>query len=206
MSTRGIESTWHYQSDRLRVRKICVGSWENNVYVVACAATNRAVIIDAAAEHEVIARAAADVEPSAILTTHGHFDHVGAARPLADRLGIPFRLHPADADVFGLEPDDELTSGSIEVGRVTIRVIETPGHSPGSVCLLVDEVLFSGDTLFPGGPGATRGPGADFGLIMESVERLFELPEATVVMPGHGLDTTIGTEQPHADEWRARGW
>jgi glyoxylase-like metal-dependent hydrolase (beta-lactamase superfamily II) len=164
------------------------------------------MIVDAAAEPDVILDAVSDVHPTAILTTHGHFDHVGAARPLADRLAIPFRLHRADAATFDLDPDESLTEGSIEVGRLTIDVIETPGHTPGSVSFAVDGALLSGDTLFPGGPGATRGPGSDFGRIMDSLDRLFTLPDSTLVMPGHGLDTTIGTEKPNASTWRARGW
>jgi len=206
MSDEGFVPAWHYASDVVRIRKICVGSWENNVYVVACAATDTAVIIDAAAEPEAVIAATADVNPIAILTTHGHFDHVGAARPVADRLGIPFRLHRADTDTFDLTPDGELTSGPIEVGSITIDAIETPGHTPGSVCFALEGVLFSGDTLFPGGPGATRGPDSDFAQIMGSIDALFTLPPDTLVMPGHGLDTTIGYEKPHAAEWRDRGW
>ena len=206
MLHEGAVPAWHYTSERLRIRKVCLGSWENNVYVVACAATGAAVIIDASAEPDAIVAAAADVTPIAVLTTHGHFDHVGAARPVADRLGIPLRLHPADATTFGLEPDEELDAGPIDVGAITLEAVETPGHTPGSVSLVADGVLFSGDTLFPGGPGATRGPGSDFTTIMNSVDRLLTMPDATLVMPGHGLDTTIGAERPHAAAWRARGW
>lgn len=205
MSDEG-SSTWHYATERVRIRKLCLGTLENNVYVVACAETGVAVIVDAAAEPDAIVTAVSDVHPIAILTTHGHFDHVGAARPVAERLGIPFRLHPADAATFDLDPDQPLVGGSINVGKLEIDVIETPGHSPGSVCLAVDGVLLTGDTLFPGGPGATRGPGSDFARIMDSVDHLFTWPGPTIVMPGHGLDTTIAAEKPNAAAWRARGW
>ena len=205
MSDEG-SPTWHYTTERVRIRKLCVGALDNNVYIVACRATDVAVIVDAAAEPDDIVMAVTDVHPIAILTTHGHFDHVGAARPVADRLGIPFRLHPADAATFDLSPDEALVGGHIEVGNLSIEVIETPGHSPGSVCLAVDGVLLTGDTLFPGGPGATRGPGSDFARIMDSLDHLFTWPGSTIVMPGHGLDTTIGAEKPNAAAWRARGW
>ena len=198
---------WHYRDDTLAVRKVCVGSWENNAYVLACRSTGAAVVIDAAAEADRVVAATEDVEPLALLTTHGHFDHVGAAREVADRLDIPFYLNSADAQTFGLTPDAWLNSGPIAVGELTLTAIETPGHSPGSVCFTIGGLLFSGDTLFPGGPGATSGPGADFTQIMASLEdRLFTLADNTLVLPGHGLDTTIGTERPHLLEWRARGW
>ena len=197
---------WHYRGDTVTIRKVCVGSWENNAYVVACLATGAGVIVDAAAEPDVIVGATAGVAIEAVLTTHGHFDHVGAASDVAHRLNVPWRLHVADAENFQLDPDDALTPGTIRVGRADIRVIHTPGHTPGSTCFQVDGVLLSGDTLFPGGPGATRGPGADFAAIMDSLDGLFTLPADTLVLPGHGLDTTIGTEAPHAAEWRARGW
>ena len=198
---------WHDRDDTLAVRRVCVGSWENNAYVLACRSTGAAVVIDAAAEADRVVAATEDVEPLALLTTHGHFDHVGAAREVADRLDIPFYLNAADAQTFGLTPDAWLNSGPIAVGELTLTAIETPGHSPGSVCFTIGGLLFSGDTLFPGGPGATSGPGADFTQIMASLEdRLFTLADNTLVLPGHGLDTTIGTERPHLLEWRARGW
>jgi glyoxylase-like metal-dependent hydrolase (beta-lactamase superfamily II) len=191
----------------MAVRKVCVGPWENNAYVVTCRETAAAVIIDAAAEADRIVAAVADATPLAVLTTHGHFDHVGAAREVADRLGVPFRLNEADAETFGVDCDGPLESGPIPVGALTLTAIETPGHTPGSVCFTIGELLFSGDTLFPGGPGATAGPGADFPQIMTSLEaHLFTLGDETLVLPGHGLDTTIGAERPHLPEWQARGW
>ncbi len=198
---------WHHQGPDAFVRKLCVGRYENNVYVVACTATRKAVIIDAAAEPERIAAASSDVEPVAILTTHGHFDHMGAARATAERFGIPFRLHPADADRSGVEPDEPIEEGALTVGDLTIEVVHTPGHTPGSVTFLTPGVAFTGDTLFPGGPGATRGPGSSFDQIIAGIEsRLFALPGDTLVMPGHGLDTTAAAETPSLDEWKRRGW
>jgi glyoxylase-like metal-dependent hydrolase (beta-lactamase superfamily II) len=198
---------WHYEDSRLRVRKMCVGSYENNVFVVACAATGEAVIIDAAAEPERIIAEVADVRPRAILTTHGHFDHVGAARQVADRLQIPFRLHPDDAELAALEPDEPLGEETVVVGELEVRCFTTPGHTAGSVSMQVNGLVFTGDTLFPGGPGATRGQGASFPQIIATIrDRLFTLPGNTLVLPGHGLDTTIATEQPFLDEWARRGW
>jgi len=189
------------------VRKFCVGPWENNVYVVACAQTNEAVIIDAAEEAERIVAETADVNPTSILTTHGHFDHVGAARSVGDDLDIPFRMAELDSDLAGIAPDEPLSEGDIPLGATSIRAIHTPGHTLGSTTLLIPGVAFTGDTLFPGGAGATRSPGSSFQEIIASIEaRLFTLPDNTIVMPGHGLDTTIGTEAPSLQSWKDRGW
>lgn len=197
---------WHYEDDTVRIRKICVGPLENNAYVVACARTGNAVLIDAAAEPDRLEAALAGLTAIAVLTTHGHWDHVQAARDVADRLSIPFRLHDADAEQFGLEPDEPVVPGPIPVGDLVIQALHTPGHTPGSVCYSLPGIVFSGDSLFPGGPGATAGP-EEFGEVLESITaKLFTLPDTTLVMPGHGLDTTIGTERPSLPEWRARGW
>ena len=145
-----------------------------------------------------------------ILETHGHADHIQAV-PAMREAGYEVAVTALDAprlaevgyDVF---LDDAET---IEVGRLRLDAIHTPGHTEGSICFRVagSPILFSGDTLFPGGPGNTSFDGGDFDAIIRSIdERLFTLPADTIVLPGHGDDTTIGTERPHLDEWVARGW
>jgi glyoxylase-like metal-dependent hydrolase (beta-lactamase superfamily II) len=144
-----------------------------------------------------------------VVETHGHWDHIQAIPAIRDA-GYEVGVTADDAAMlpsYDYTLDDD---AMIEVGHLRLRTILTPGHTPGSVCFRLDHapVLFSGDTLFPGGPGNTQLEGGDFDAIIRSIdERLFAtLTPDTIVMPGHGLDTTIGTERPHLDEWVARGW
>lgn len=196
----------HYEDERVMVRKLCVGPLENNAYLVACRATRAAVLIDAAAEPDRLLASAEDLHLKAILTTHGHWDHVQGVSGVREEAGVPFRIHPADAEMCGQAPDIPLHDGLVHVGDLAIEVIETPGHTDGSTCFAVPGLVFTGDTLFPGGPGATKDE-RDFGRILESIsDRLFSLDADTLIMPGHGLDTTIGAEGPHLEEWRVRGW
>lgn len=190
------------------------GSWDvdNNVWVLGD--DTECVIIDAPHDADAIAEAVGDRQVRAILLTHSHSDHVDAAFDLRERTGAPLHLHPAEAPVWelthpGRHWDEDLADGqSIQVARVTLEVLHTPGHSPGACCFHVPElgVVFSGDTLFQGGPGATGRSFSDFDVIVQSItDRLLTLPEETVVHTGHGDDTTIGAEKPHRQEWLDRG-
>lgn len=185
---------------------------ENNVFVVGD--DRSALIIDAAHDAEAVARAVGDRDPLGILLTHGHEDHVNAAIALADRLDTHLYLHPADVflweETHGAErlPDFELAHGAaFSVGGVELVTIHTPGHTPGSVTFYAGAIatLFSGDTLFEGGPGATRWEYSSFPQIVESInDNLLTLPAVTTVFPGHGSATTIGAEAPQIVAWLDR--
>jgi glyoxylase-like metal-dependent hydrolase (beta-lactamase superfamily II) len=198
----------HYEDSGLRIDKYVVGPFENNVFVVRCTGTGEAVLVDAANEHELLLEVAAASNVRKVLTTHGHWDHIQAVEPMREA-GIDVIVAPDDASMLPsydlLVHDEEV----IEVGDLRLHSVHTPGHTAGSTCFVIEghPVLLSGDTLFPGGPGNTKLEGGDFDTIIRSIEsRLFPLPDDTLVMPGHGLDTTIGTEKPHLGEWIARRW
>ncbi|OZC84250.1 Zn-dependent hydrolase [Rhodococcus sp. 06-412-2C] len=189
------------------------GAWEveNNIYLVGN--DTDVVIIDAAHAAAPIVDAVAGRHVNAVICTHGHNDHVTVAPELGRDLHAPILLHPAD-DVLWKQTHPGTTHWNLDDGQrvavagTDIQVIHTAGHSPGSVCLYLPEagILFSGDTLFSGGPGATGRSYSDFPTIIGSIrERLFKLPQDTVVHTGHGRYTTIGAESPHLADWIARG-
>lgn len=196
----------HYEGDDLIVRKIEVGNMENNTYVLECPETHDSLIVDGCFEPDKIVAGAEGSRVVGILQTHGHMDHVQALPALKERLDVPVYAHPGDS--YPVSTERDLADGdTLGLGRLEVRVIHTPGHTPGGTCFLVGRHLISGDTLFPGGPGNTRGDSRAFGQIIESISsKLFTLPDDTVVYPGHGADTTIGTEKPHLQEWKDRGW
>ena len=189
------------------------GEWDvdNNIWLVGD--DSEVVIVDAAHDADPIVDAVAGRTVVAVICTHGHNDHVTVAPELARRLDAPILLHPADDVLWerthpGVGHRDLADGDSIAVAGTTVQVLHTPGHSPGSSCLYLPEAgeLFSGDTLFSGGPGATGRSYSDFPTIIGSIrERLFALPPDTTVRTGHGDGTTIGTESPHLEEWIARG-
>jgi glyoxylase-like metal-dependent hydrolase (beta-lactamase superfamily II) len=135
-------------------------------------------------------------------------DHIQALDQVKEELGVPWYLHRADTGIAGRSPDEPLEhDDELVVGEIALHAVHTPGHTPGSVSFVLEPVLFSGDTLFPGGPGATRWEYSSFGQIMDSIEtRLMALPDPTLVLPGHGASTTIGVERPELETWRDRGW
>ncbi len=191
----------------MRVDKVVVGPYENNAYVVRCKRTGEAVLIDAANEHELLIPLCRSLGVRRVLTTHGHFDHIQAVTAARDA-GLDVGVAAEDAAMLPAY-DFVIADGDVyEVGDLRLRTIHNPGHTPGSVSFELEgtPLLFTGDTLFPGGPGTTKA-GGDFPTIIESIEsRLLTLPPDTIVLPGHGLDTTIATERPHLQEWIDRGW
>ena len=199
----------HYETSDVRIDKYVVGPFENNVFVVRDKGTGAALIVDAANEHDLLLEVSRATGVRRVLTTHGHWDHIQAVTALRDA-GIEVGVASADAEMlpsydFTIPDDDVLT-----VGGLRLQAIHTPGHTPGSTCFLLEghPVLFSGDTLFPGGVGNATFEGGDFDTLIHSVEdRLFRpLAADTLVLPGHGDSTTIGTESPHLQEWIDRGW
>jgi glyoxylase-like metal-dependent hydrolase (beta-lactamase superfamily II) len=208
------DGDWHERTDGpVRIRKLAVEEMDNNVYVVCCTRTGKALLVDAAARPERLREALADVEPVAVVQTHGHWDHIRAWEDLRADPGLPVWGHPGDADLFPRPLDRELEHReTLHVGDLEVEVLHVPGHTDGSLLYLVhgDERphLLSGDTLFPGGAGNTWGDPDRFARIMDGLEReVFDrLPDETWVYPGHGDDTTLGEERPKLPEWRERGW
>lgn len=184
------------------------GKWDvdNNVWLVGD--ESEVIVIDAAHDASAIANAVDGAKVRAIVCTHAHNDHVNAAPELAERTGAPILLHPDDRVLWDLThperaPDAGLSDGQVlTVAGTELTVLHTPGHAPGAVCLHAADlgVVFTGDTLFHGGPGATGRSYSDYPTIVRSIrERLFALPDATVVHTGHGESTTIGAEKAKAD-------
>ena len=186
---------------------------ENNIWLVGD--DDEVVVIDAAHDAGPILAAVGDRRLVQVVCTHGHNDHINAALDLAAAGGAPLALHPDDRMLWdvvhpGRAPDRALGEGDVvKVAGARLDVLHTPGHSPGGVCLYLagHDVVFSGDTLFQGGPGATGRSYSDFATILESIRtRLLTLPPDTTVLTGHGGSTTIGDEAPHLQEWIDRGY
>lgn len=184
------------KNDCIQIERLELGPYGTNSYLLKCQKTAASVVIDAPGETERILASLKGTRPQYILITHNHVDHIGGLRELASALRVPIAAHPADALELPVPAEMQLKDGDlISVGALRLEVIHTPGHTPGSVCLLIDRFLIGGDTLFPGGPGHTDSP-EDFRQIVESITRkLSVLSDNTQVYPGHGEATILGKEK-----------
>ena len=182
----------HYDAE-VKITKINMGPYNNNGYIVICPDTNEGIIIDTPAEPEKLLGAIGDVQIKSILITHKHQDHLLGFDEITGAVQVPVGIGTDDADGLPSPPQIDLKDGMvIKFGNQEMMVLDTPGHTEGATCFLIGKHLFSGDTLFPGGPGKTRSPEA-FQQVVDSItKKLLVLPDDTAVYPGHGDDTTIG--------------
>lgn len=186
------------------IHRFAVGPYNNNCYVLEDPASGDHLVIDAPPDALLVLRAIEGKRVSLVLITHNHGDHIASVAMFREALRCPIAAHPADAHAIR-GPVEPLAHGQeVPLGQHRVRVLHTPGHTPGSVCFLLDNHLFSGDTLFPNGPGHTRTP-EDFRQIVRSIqEQLFTLPDDVTVYPGHGATTTIGVEKARYAQFAAR--
>ncbi|WP_028182729.1 MBL fold metallo-hydrolase [Salinispora arenicola] len=198
--------------DRLTIAKLSVGPMDNNAYLLRCRTTGEQVLVDAANEAPRLLELIGDAGLATLVTTHQHMDHWLALEEVVAETGARPLAHAEDAPGLPIEVEPVAGGDRVSVGDCTVEVIHLRGHTPGSIALLYQDPvgtshLFTGDSLFPGGPGRTTNPN-DFTQIMDDLEaKVFgPLPDETWVYPGHGNDSTLGAERPHLAEWRTRGW
>jgi glyoxylase-like metal-dependent hydrolase (beta-lactamase superfamily II) len=198
----------------LQITKVATPPFENNCYLLRCTATGETLLVDAAGDAPRLLELVGDGSLMTIVETHGHWDHVQALAEVQAAAGATVLVHPGDAGELPVKSDRLLKDGeTVRVGECSLSVIHLRGHTPGSIALLYEgdperPHLFSGDSLFPGGPGKTDGDAARFTALLDDLEaKVFDrLPDSTWVYPGHGKDTTLGAERPRLPQWRERGW
>lgn len=184
------------ESSDIRIERLELGRWTTNAYIVICMQTGHSVLIDVPPGARTIIKSLRNTTPKYILLTHSHIDHISGLPALRARMNIPLAAHTADWGWLPFSPEMPLDDGDvISIGKLKIEVLHTPGHTPGSLCFKVGKYLISGDTIFPGGPGATESP-AELRQIIKSIEeKIMVLPDETQIYPGHGESTTIKMEK-----------
>ena len=197
----------------LTISKLAVSEMANNAYLLRDPDSGEALLIDAAAEPEALRAFIGDADVRTVVTTHGHWDHHRALPEVVEATGAVTVAHPADADELPVPVQRPVVHGeTVRVGAQTLEVVHLRGHTPGSIALVwrgpegAGTHVFTGDSLFPGGPGRVTLPEHFRSLMTDLEQRIFTLPDSTWIYPGHGRDTTLGAERPHLPEWRARGW
>ncbi len=208
---RATETLFHRDS-HVEIHRLVVGPLDNNVWIVRCTETGAAVLIDAANEHGRLLEMCRVLGVDRVVETHGHWDHIQAV-PHLRAAGISVAVEANDATLLPSYDQILHDESVVDLGRLRMRTLHTPGHTPGSMCFALDRgddppFLFTGDTLFPGGPGNTALPGGDFATIIRSIdERIFAaFADTTLILPGHGDTTVLAKERPHLEEWVERGW
>ena len=182
--------------NNIQIERLELGPFGTNAYVMVCRATGDSVLIDAPAGASKIFEAFTGNSPKYILLTHAHMDHLGALRELQYELRVPVAAHPLEAESLPSPPEILLNDGNIiSFGNIELKVLHTPGHTPGSLCFLTGRYLIAGDTIFPGGPGKTSSPTALREIIESITRKIFVLPDDTQVYPGHGDSTVVKKEK-----------
>ena len=184
------------KNETIQIDRLKLGPFDTNSYILTCPLTGDSVLVDVPAEASKILKALKETNPKYILITHNHMDHLGALSEIKSKLRIPIGAHRLDAKGLPLRPEILLEDGEkVSYGKTSLKVLHTPGHTPGSLSFLIGRYLIAGDTIFPGGPGKTKSP-ADLKLIIESISsKIFVLPDDTTIYPGHGDSTLLRKEK-----------
>ena len=193
------------KDENLQIDRLSLGAFGTNCYVLSCRKTGESVLVDTPAEADKILQQLKGSVPQYIIITHNHLDHLGAFSEVKADLSVPVAIHPEDAKKLPSQPEILLNNGDfISFGKVLLKVLHTPGHTPGSICLLTGKYLISGDTIFPGGPGKTGSPAALRQIIESLSEKIFILPDDTRIYPGHGDSTLLGKEKTEFEVFSSR--
>jgi len=193
------------KDDSIQIERFSLGPFGTNSYLLICLKTRASVIVDAPADAEKVLKRLEGIHPKYILMTHNHMDHVEALAALKSALNVPLAAHEDDAGGFPVKPEQFLNNGdTISFGEIQLKVLHTPGHTPGSLCFLTGSYLISGDTIFPGGPGKTWSSD-DFKKIVASLSnKIFTLPDETQVYPGHGDGTVLKQEKQEFEAFSSK--